>query len=70
MRGFFLQVIILINPAINYLVFRASGKRQIKAQLAAKTQSICFAHGAGPGYSIGKSRTKSRRTSDAELALS
>jgi len=44
-----------INPAAIYVVFRAFDKRQIKAQPAAKAQGIRYAHGAGPGYSIGKS---------------
>jgi hypothetical protein len=52
-----------INPAIVYVVFRASRKRQIKAQLAGKTQSVRYAHGADPGCSIDKS-------CNAELTLS
>jgi len=48
-------------------VFSATTKRQNKALLAAKTQSVRYAHGlapahgAGPGCSIDKSRTNSRR---------
>jgi len=33
-----------INPATKYAVFRASDKRQIKAQLAGKTHCIRFSH--------------------------
>jgi hypothetical protein len=38
-----------------YTEFRASDKRQIKAQLAGKTHCIRYAHGASPGCSIDKS---------------
>jgi hypothetical protein len=55
--------VLVINPATIHIVFRVSRKRQIKARLAAKAQCIRYAHGAGPGHSIGKSR-------NAELALS